>query len=126
MTPVIRLYDPRHISQNQKLCYHVFMKQRTLEPSLVQLLRIYTIISAVLIPLLWRMLSSTLGVRTSSLLVFIHPGEPVLLFLVVYLSVPWWQRIMGRLFLPVALLLLAAQSVLGNYLTLQWFIPPDV
>ena len=33
---------------------------------------------------------------------------------------------MGRLFMPVGFLLLAAQAVFGNYLTLQWLVPPPM
>ena len=33
---------------------------------------------------------------------------------------------MGQAFLPVAFILLAAQTVFGNYLTLQWLVPPPM
>jgi signal transduction histidine kinase len=51
---------------------------------------------------------------------------PILLFLLIYLWFPWWQRRLGRLFIPVAFLFLAAQAVFGNYLTLQWLVPPPM
>jgi signal transduction histidine kinase len=56
----------------------------------------------------------------------IRPTWPVLVFLLIYTMVPWWQRWMGRAFLPIALVLLAAQAIGGSYVTLQSLAPPDV
>ena len=122
MTRVICGYDTGHILILVNLCYHALMKQSTLEPGLLNTLRVYVIVLALLLPLIWHAFSPALGVE-GSLQQFVTPGMPVLLFLVIYLSVPWWQRRMGRAFLPVAFLLLATQMVLGNYLSLQWRVP---
>jgi signal transduction histidine kinase len=101
------------------------MKQTTLEPGLLQALRVYVIGIFLLLPFVWRSYSPTLGVQ-GSLQRFITPGQPVLAFLVFYLVFPWWQRRMGRAFLPVAFILLAAQAIFGNYLTLHWLVPPPM
>ena len=98
------------------------MKQTTLEPGLLQTLRVYVIVTTILIPFIWHSYSPTLGVE-GRLQRLITPGQPVLVFLVIYLFLPWWQHRMGRAFLPVAFILLAAQAVFGNYLTLQWLVP---
>ncbi len=90
---------------------------------MLQALRVYVIVVALLLPFLWRSYSPMFGVERS-LPNLITPGQPVVLFVVIYLFVPWFQRHMGSAFLPVALLLLAAQAVFGNYLTLQWMVPP--
>jgi signal transduction histidine kinase len=103
----------------------VVMKQTTLEPGLLQALRVYVIGIFLLLPFVWRSYSPTLGVQ-GSLQRFITPGQPVLAFLVFYLVFPWWQRRMGRAFLPVAFILLAAQAIFGNYLTLHWLVPPPM
>jgi signal transduction histidine kinase len=73
----------------------------------------------------WQRFSPALGVQ-GTLAQFITPGEAVLVFLVIYLLVPWWQSRMGRLFLPVAFLLLASHVIVGNYLTLNWLVPPPM
>ena len=101
----------------------IVMKQTTLEPGLLQSLRVYVILMAFLVPLVWRSFSPMFGVE-GLLQQFLTPGQVVLLFLVIYLSFPWWQRLMGRAFLPVAFILLGAQAVFGNYLTLHWYVPP--
>ena len=100
------------------------MKQSTLEPGLLQTLRVYVVVVTLLLPFIWRSYSPTLGVE-GSLQRLITPGMPVLVFLIVYLFFPWWQQRMGGAFLPVAFLLLAIQAVFGNYLTLQWLVPPS-
>lgn len=99
------------------------MKQTSLEPGLLQGLRLYVAISAILIPLIWAAFSPMLDVNApyGGLLT---PGMPVLLFLVIYVFFPWWQERMGRFFLPVALLLHGLQAIFGNHLTLQWIVPP--
>ena len=101
------------------------MKQTTLEPGLLQTLRVYVILMTILLPFVWRAFSRTLGVE-GSLSQYLTPGQPVVVFLIIYLSFPWWQRRMGRAFLPVAFPLLGAQAIFGNYLTLQWLVPPPM
>ena len=98
------------------------MKQTALEPGLLNTLRVYVIGTTILLPFVWQRFSPALGVQ-GTLAQFITPGQVVLVFLVIYLLVPWWQSRMGRLFLPVAFLLLASHVVVGNYLTLQWLVP---
>jgi signal transduction histidine kinase len=101
------------------------MKQSTLEPGLLQTLRVYVLVIALLLPVTWHAFSPTFGVG-GILQQLITPGMPILLLLLIYLWFPGWQQRMGRLFIPVAFLLLTAQAVLGNYLTLQWLVPPSM
>jgi signal transduction histidine kinase len=98
------------------------MRQTSLEPGLLQGLRLYVIASAFLVPFIWRTFSSMLGIE-APFGGFLTPGIPVLMFLVFYVNVPWWERAMGRFFLPVALVLLGLQAIFGNYLTMQWLVP---
>lgn len=99
------------------------MKQNALEPGLLYVLRVYAVLLAIFVPLFWRGFSPMFGVE-GALGRFLTPSVPILLFLVVYLFMPWWRRRMGRLFLPIALVLLAAQGILANYLTVHWSVPP--
>lgn len=99
------------------------MKHDALEPGMLKIFRLYVICSAILIPLIWRSFSPAFGVE-GLLKQFITPTTLMLVFLVIYLSFPWWQRRMGRLYLPAAFILLAANIVFGNYLTLHWNVPP--
>ena len=101
------------------------MKQTALEPGLLNTLRVYVIGTTILLPFVWQRFSPALGVQ-GTLAQFITPGMAVLVILVIYLLFPWWQSQMGRLFLPVAFLLLASHVVVGNYLTLQWLVPPPM
>src|SRR5688572_10865659 len=113
----------RVIVNANPICAIMFsMKQTTLEPNLVPLLRLYVIINVVTLPLVWGFIRPLLGVNTD-LPSFIIPGELVLVFLVFYLSFPWWQRRLGHAYLPLALTLLTLQAIIGNYLTLIWWIP---
>ena len=101
------------------------MKQSALEPGLLQTLRVYVVLIAILLPITWRSFSSTLGVE-GRLQQFVTPGMPLILLLLIYMWIPWVERRMGHLFVPIGFLLLAAQAVLGNYLTLQWLVPPPM
>lgn len=101
------------------------MKQTALEPGLLNTLRVYVIGTTILLPFVWQRFSPAFGVQ-GTLAQFITPGEAVLVLLVIYLLVPWWQSRMGRLFLPVAFLLLASHVIVGNYLTLKWLVPPPM
>lgn len=99
------------------------MKQNAPESGLLQTMRLYAICTAILIPFVWRAFSPAFGVE-APLKQFITMGMPVLVFLAIYLSIPWWQQRMGRLYLPTAFLLLAVQGLLGSYLTLRGTVPP--
>src|SRR5689334_4379693 len=113
----------RVISKKLLTCAMIFvMKQTALEPGLLNTLRVYVIATTILLPLVWQRFSPALGVQ-GTLAQFITPGQPVLVFLAIYLLVPWWQRRMGGLYLPVAFLLLASHVIVGNYLTLEWLVP---
>ncbi|HET9908523.1 MAG TPA: sensor histidine kinase [Anaerolineales bacterium] len=101
------------------------MKQSTLEPGLLQTLRVYVVLIAVLLPITWRSFSPTLGVA-GGLQQFVTPGMPLILLLLIYMWFPGLERRIGRLFVPIGYLLLAAQAILGNYLTLQWLVPPPM
>ena len=101
----------------------IFMKRVTLEPGLLQVLRLYVVLITLFLPLLWRIYSPLLSNQVA-LDRFIGPNLPMLVFLVIYITFPWWQQRMGRAFLPVALILFAAQAIFGNYLILQWVVLP--
>ena len=106
------------------MCYHdsSTMKQH-LEPGLLLTLRVYSIVSLVVLLVLGNTLGPILNTRFLSGWVFIPPSTPILLFLIVYTNFPWWQKRMGRAFLPVALVLMAVQAIGGSYTILYWFVP---
>ena len=98
------------------------MKQH-LEPGLLLTLRVYSIVSLVILLVLWNTLGPILNTRSLSGWSFLAPSTPILVFLIAYTTFPWWQRRMGRAFLPVALVLIAVQAIGGSYATLYWFVP---
>jgi signal transduction histidine kinase len=107
------------------LCYHDFstMKRFPLEPGLLLTLRVYSIVSLLVLLVLWNTLGPLLNTRSFYDWFFITPSTPILLFLIIYTTFPWWQKRMGRAFLPVALVLIAVQAIGGSYTTLYWFVP---
>jgi signal transduction histidine kinase len=98
------------------------MKQH-LEPGLLLTLRVYSIVSLLVLLVLWNTLGPLLNIRSISVWSFIPPSTPLLLFLILYTSLPWWQERMGWAFLPVALVLIAVQAIGGSYTILYWFVP---
>ena len=94
------------------------MKQTALEPGLLNTLRVYVIATTTLLPFVWHSYSPGFGVQ-GTLAQFITPGEAVLVLFVIYLLVPWWQSRMGRLFLPVAFLLIAGLGLEARFLPRQ-------
>lgn len=100
------------------------MKQNALEPGLLQVLRVYVIASGLLILFSLRAFGPMLGIE-APLGGFLTPGLLVFPFTLIYVMFPWWQRRLGRLFLPIAILLLAVQAIFGSYQTLQWLVPPQ-
>ena len=99
------------------------MKQYSLEPGLLLTLRVYSIVSLVVLQVVWNMLGPMINNRSFSAWSFLTPSTPILLFLIIYTTFPWWQRRMGQAFLPVALVLMAVQAIGGTYLTLYWLTP---
>ena len=99
------------------------MKRQPLEPGLLLTLRVYSIVSLLVLQLLWNTLGPLLNSRTFSGWSFITPSTPIHLFLILYTTFPWWQRRMGRAFLPVALILIGVQAIGGSYIILYWFTP---
>jgi len=99
------------------------MKRQPLEPGLLLTLRVYSVVSLLVLLVLSIMLGPLLNIRSISGWSFIPPSTPILLFLILYTTLPWWQERMGQAFLPVALVLIAIQAIGGSYLILYWFVP---
>lgn len=99
------------------------MKRQPLEPGLLLTLCVYSIVSLLVLLVLWNTLGPILDTRSFSGWSFITPSTPILLFLILYTTLPWWQERMGQAFLPVALILMAVQAIGGSYTTLSWFVP---
>src|ERR1044072_1814924 len=119
MTPVISLHDAGHVYASAYLCHDTCDEPERARAGLLNTLRVYVIATTILLPFVWQRFSPALGVQ-GTLAQFITPGEAVLVFLVIYLLVLWWQSRLGPLFLPVAFLLLASHVIVGDYLTLNW------
>src|SRR5438045_3843924 len=101
------------------------MKQTTLEPGLLPAFRLYMVVSVAALPFFLRLVGASFGINVAwdrYLLLIL----PVPLFLVLYTSVPWWQRRLGRPFLPVGLVLFSAQAIVEKYLTLGSLVAPPL
>lgn len=99
------------------------MKRPPLEPGLLLTLRVYSIVALLVLLVLRNTLGPLLNTRSIPGWSFIAPSAPILLFLIIYTSFPWWQIRMGRAFLPVALIVIGVQAIGGSYITLYWFTP---
>src|SRR5947209_5382756 len=126
VTRVIRNNDiARMIGSRFRGIINRVMKQDSLEPGLLQLLRLYLIVGALTMPLFRRGLGAVFGMN-GPLENYLWLNLPVTLFLICYITLPWWQRVMGRAFLPIALIVFAGHAILEKYVTLQWSLAPDV
>ena len=107
------------------MCYHdsSTMKRPPLEPGLLLTLRVYSIVSLLVLLVLWNTLGPLLNIRSISGWSLVPPSTPILLFLIIYTTFSWWQDRMGQAFLPVALILIAVQAIGGSYTILYWFVP---
>ena len=93
-----------------------------IQPGLLSALRLYIVLSTI-VPLLgWRWLDPVLGIR-GPLLQVARPNLLFFVLLMIYTTWPWCREKMGRAFLPVALIVKAAQPFIGTYLTLTGFVP---
>lgn len=100
------------------------MKQSTIEPGLLRLMQILSVLHVGAILLVRRSLGVRLGIEVPSnttLVVFL--AIPV--FLVLFTWIPWWRQKLGRSFVPIGLLLVSLDVLLDKYLTLLWLVPPD-
>src|SRR5690349_10855612 len=99
------------------------MKQTTLEPGLLRVLQIATLLRVVgvfliQLPIRYGM---ALEIRLGPFLIL---NLFVPLVLLVYVLVPWFQHHLGSAFLPIALLAGSANVILDKYLRVGWLVQP--
>jgi signal transduction histidine kinase len=93
-----------------------------IQPGLLPALRIYIVLSAIVPVLGWRWMDPVLGLHAAPFKVYRLIIVSFVL-LMIYTTWPWCRERMGRAFLPVALIVKAAQPFVGTYLTLTEFVP---
>lgn len=97
------------------------MKNDVLEPGLLQILRLYSILALFTLPPLWVILSNTFGLGfTLREHFFLIALGPALFFLYTWSN--WVLRRLQRAFLPLALISLSAYTILQKYILLGWFV----
>jgi signal transduction histidine kinase len=99
------------------------MKRTVIEPALLQFLQLYALLLLLVQPLSRRLLAEGFAIEVP-LGIYIVLATSMPLFLVIYTRFAWWRRL-GRLFLPIALLVIAVGVLAEKSIILQWFIPPD-
>src|SRR5689334_13892104 len=153
MADVMRESDARHMAQEADSCYETVMERRAtdrrqsakgslnaqealfgtaesaaapaaLQAGLLPTFRIFLLVTTVTPVLAWRILESELDIHAPVLRV-VMPEVALSIFLLFYTSIPWFRRKMGRAFFPVALILKATHPILGSYLAMVGFVPPN-
>jgi signal transduction histidine kinase len=99
------------------------MEQRALEPGLLLTFRGFVVFSAILPVLAMRQMAPVFGMREPPFKAF-QVNAWTFVFLIVYTTWPWCRRRMGRVFLPVALIVKAIEPIAGGYLLQSEFVPP--
>ena len=100
------------------------MKQTTLEPGLLRLIQVLTVLHVAAILLVRRSVGVRFGIEapvSAALLAFLA----LPFFLVLYMWIPWWRDKLGRAFLPIGLVLVSIDILADKFLTLLWLVPPD-
>ena len=100
------------------------MKQSTLEPGLLRLMQILSILHVAVILLVRRSVGVRLGIEVPSngtLVIFLV----IPVFLVFFTWIPWWSQKLGRSFVPIILALISIDILSDKYLSLLWLVPPD-
>ena len=100
------------------------MKQSTLEPGLLRLIQVLSVLHVAVIILLRRSLGVRLGIEVpAGATLLLSLAIPV--FLVFFTWIPWWRQKLGWIFLPITLALVSIDILSDKYLTLLWLVPPD-
>ena len=100
------------------------MKQTTLEPGLLRLVQVLTLLHVAAILLVRRSVGVRFGIEvpaSAALLAFL--ALPI--FLVLFMWIPWWREKLGRAFLPIGLIIVSIDILSDKYLTLLWLVSPD-
>ena len=100
------------------------MKQTTLEPGLLRLIQVLTLLHVAAILLVRRSVGVRFGIEvpaSAALLAFLV----LPIFLVLFMWIPWWREKLGRAFLPIGLVIVSIDILSDKYLTLRWLVPPD-
>jgi len=100
------------------------MKQTMLEPGLLRLMRVLSILHVAAILIVRRSLGARLGIEVpAGGTLLLSLAIPV--FLVLFTWIPWWRQKVGRIFVPITLALVSIDVLSDKYLTLLWLVPPD-
>lgn len=108
MTPVTFRYEPAQAVPKHRLCYHGCMKERNIEPGLLQVFRIFVLIRLLIIFISLRV-QTLIQVRGGRLYLGYLLIETTLLL--IYLIWPWLQKFLGKGYLPLALIYATAAPI---------------
>jgi signal transduction histidine kinase len=101
MTPITFEDDPDQAGTKFLLCYHGCMKERSIEPGLLQVFRIFILIRLLVIFISLRLQTLVQAQRGHLYLGFLLLETTILL---IYLIWPWLQKSLGKIYLPLALI----------------------
>lgn len=98
------------------------MKQSTVEPGLLRLMQVLSVLHVASIILVRRSLGARLGIEVpAGGALLLSLAIPV--FLVFYTWIPWWRPKLGRAFVPIGLALISFEIIADKYLSLLWLVP---
>lgn len=99
------------------------IKPSALEPGVLRVLQVATLIQVIGLFILRRPTGLSLGIEVPfGRWLAVTLSVPLVLLL--YTWGPWWRQRLGRAFLPLALVIGAANILLDKYLTLAWLVQP--
>jgi signal transduction histidine kinase len=100
------------------------MKHHPLEPGLLQVLKFLALFQVLGIFILRLPVGAAMGVEVT-LVRWLWLSLSGLFFLVIYTWIPWWQKRLGRVYVPLFLAIASIHLILEKYLTLFWFTSPE-
>src|SRR5262245_22697738 len=99
------------------------MKQRTLESGLVQILKVVTLMQLLSVVVLSPTVGAAMGVLVLCFR-WLWVALPVPLLVLGLAWIPWFDLRLGRLFLPIVLVINSLDTLADKYLTLSWMVVP--
>jgi signal transduction histidine kinase len=99
------------------------MRQTTIEPGVLQALKTLAVLQVVGVVATRSPIATAMGIEMARE-AWLEVALAVPLFLVAFTWIPWWHRMLGRIYVPLILAIASINIIVEKYLTLSWFTQP--
>ena len=99
------------------------MKHRTLEPGLLQILKVVTVMQLLSVVVMRPTVGAAMGVHVPWDR-WLWLALPIPLVVLILAWIPWFHLRLGRAFLPIVLIINSLDTLADKYLTLSWMVLP--